>query len=126
MLIAAFIFVTSMAVIIQFGLLSWHAGLIRVAAESAPIGSAVPAKPLIAEGFANIAAYGKLCPDFDNGSYLKLPSVRLYYQALEFVKNLTQATWANREMALCTRYAAVMLSNQMDRNQAVLASVRSF
>jgi len=126
MLIAAFIFVTSLAVIIQFGLLSWHAGLIRVAAASMPIQSSVSPKPLISEGFASIAAYGKLCPDFGNGSYLKLPSVRLYYKALQFVRGLTQATWANREMTLCTQYAAVMLSNQFERNQAVLASVRSF
>lgn len=125
MLIAAFIFVTSLAVIVQFSLLSWHAGLIRVAAERTVIASAT-VKPLISEGFANIAAYGKLCPDFGDGSYLKLPSVRLYYRALQLVRDFTQATWANREMTLCTRYAAVMLSQRLERNQTMLAAVRSF
>jgi hypothetical protein len=56
MLIAAFIFVASLAVVIQFGLLSWHAGLIRVAAESAQCGPAsASAKPLISEGFQSPA-----------------------------------------------------------------------
>jgi hypothetical protein len=125
MLIAAFIFVTCLAVIVQFGLLSWHAGLIRVTAEPTVVSSAA-LKPLISEGFANITAYGKLCPDFGDGSYLKLPSVRLYYRALQFLQGLTEANWANREMTLCTRYAAVMLSQHLERNQVMRASVRSF
>jgi hypothetical protein len=34
--------------------------------------------------------------------------------------------WTNREMALCTQYAAVTLSQRMGRNQALLAEVRSY
>lgn len=123
MLIAAFIFVTSLAVVVQFSLLSWHAGLIRVAQPAATASGAV--KPFISEGFANIAAYGKLCPDFGDGSFLKLPSVRLYYRILQVVTDLTQARWATREMTLCTRYAAVMLSHRLERNQLALAAVRA-
>lgn len=129
MMIAAFIFVTSLAVILQFAVLSWRAALIRVAAEPLPneCGSLTlaSAKPLISEGFASITVYGKLCPDFADGSYLKLRSVRLYYHALELLKNVGHMAWAAGEMSLCTRYAAVMLSHRMDRNQAMLASVRS-
>jgi hypothetical protein len=129
MFIAALIFVMSMAVITQFGVLSWRAGLIRVAAE--PLSSQgesalIVAKPLISDGFANITAYGKLCPDFADGSYLKLRSVRLYYGALQFLSRVGHATWASHEMGLCTRYAAVMLSHRLQRNQAMLTSVRSF
>jgi hypothetical protein len=127
MLIAALIFVMSIAVIIQFGALSWHAGLIRVAAESVPSAHAIAAaKPLISEDFSNITAYGKLCPDFADGSYLQLRAVRLYYRGLQLLKDLGQMNWAAREMGLCTRYAAVMLSQRLERNQAMMASVRSF
>jgi hypothetical protein len=130
MMIAAFIFVASLAVILQFAALSWRAALIRVAAEPLPNGreslTLVAAKPLISEGFANITAYGKLCPDFEDGSYLKLRSVRLYYHALDLLKNVGHMGWAAGEMSLCTRYAAVMLSNRLERNQTMLAAVRSF
>lgn len=130
MLIAALICVMSSAVIIQFGVLSWRAGLIRVASGALPAAreasAIVAAKPLISEEFANITAYGKLCPDFGDGSYLKLRSVRLYYRGLQFLRNLGQMAWTAREMALCTRYAAVMLSQRLERNQAMLTSVRSF
>lgn len=129
MLIAAIIFVMSMAVVIQFGVLSWHAGLIRVASEPLVAGRELPAfalaKPLIAEDFYNITAYGKLCPDFSDGSFLKLRSVRAYYRALQVLKSAGHMAWAAREMGLCTRYAAVMLSRRLDDNQAMLASVRA-
>lgn len=130
MLIAALISVISMAVVIQFGVLSWRAGLIRVASELQVAGRELPsialAKPFITEDFYNITAYGKLCPDFSDGSFLKLRSVRTYYRALQFLKNVGRVGWASREMSLCTRYAAVMLSQRLDHNQAMLASVRSF
>jgi hypothetical protein len=129
MLIAAFISVISMAVVIQFGVLSWRAGLIRVASELQIAGRELPAiafaKPLITEDFYNITAYSKLCPDFSDGSFLKLRSVRAYYRALQFLKNVGQVGWAAGEMSLCTRYAAVMLSQRLNHNQAMLASVRS-
>jgi hypothetical protein len=127
MFIAALIFVISIAVIVQFGLLSWHAALIRVAAQplTLPNEDRAAAKSLIRGDFANIIAYGKLCPDFADGSYLKLRAVRFYYQGLELLKGLSHMAWTTSEMNLCTRYAAVMLSNHLERNQAVLASVRS-
>jgi hypothetical protein len=36
------------------------------------------------------------------------------------------SAWTNREMALCTQFAAVTLSQRMERNQALLAEVRSY
>lgn len=129
MLIATLIFVISMAVVIQFGVFSWRAGLIRVASESVLAGRELPAislaKPLISEDFCNITAYGKLCPDFSDGSFLKLRGVRAYYRALQVLKSVGQMGWTSREMSLCTRYAAVMLSQHLEHNQVMLASVRS-
>jgi hypothetical protein len=137
MLIAAFIFVMSMAAVVQFAVLSWRAGLIRVA--SAPLAADwqaladSTAKSMISDGFVNITAYSKLCPDIEAGSAPKLWSVRAYYRGLQFVRSLGEAIeplrnvqWASREMALCTQYAAVTLAQRLERNQAQLAAVRSF
>jgi hypothetical protein len=137
MLIAAFIFVMSMAAVIQFAVLSWRAALIRVASE--PLAAEwraladASAKSMISEGFANITAYSKLCPDLEAGSTPKLWSVRVYYSGLQLLRSLGESIeplrnlrWASREMALCTQYATVMLAQRLERNQAQLASVRSF
>lgn len=134
MLIAAFIFVMSMAAVIQFAVLSWRAGLIRVASGSlAAEWQASTAKSMISESFANITAYSKLCPDIEAGSTPKLRSVRAYYRCLQILGSLSNAIeplrnlqWTSREMALCTQYAAVTLAQRLERNQAQLASVRSF
>jgi len=36
------------------------------------------------------------------------------------------ASWAQREMALCTRYATVTLAQRLERNQVVAAELSSF
>ena len=137
MLIAAFIFVMSMAAVVQFAVLSWRAGLIRVASE--PLAAEwqaladSTAKSMISDGFVNITAYSKLCPDIEAGSAPKLWSIRAYSRGLQLLGSLSEAIeplrnlqWASREMALCTQYAAVTLAQRLERNQAQLASVRSF
>jgi hypothetical protein len=136
MLIAAFIFVISLAAMLQFVVLSWRAALLKVAAEPLsaewePLAGQL-AKTFVSNGFASMAAYSKLCPDLDSSSGPKLSSLRLYYRALEGVKTVLNAIapqnaeWTNREMALCTRCAAVMLSHRMEQNHALAAAARSF
>jgi hypothetical protein len=136
MLVAAFIFVISLATAIQFVVLSWRAALLKVAAEPLsaewePIAGQL-AKSFVSKGFASMAAYTKLCPDLDGASAPKLRSLRLYYRALEMMDSITKAVapqnlgWTSREMALCTRCAAVMLSHRMEQNHALAAAARSF
>lgn len=136
MLIAALIFVISLATVIQFAVLSWRAGLLRAAAE--PISprwepvTGLLAKSLIPDTFLNITAYGKLCPDVGTGSALKFRSLRLYYRLLNVVERFSRnfrpqsLAWTAQEKALCTRCAAVVLSRQLERNQALSAAARSF
>jgi hypothetical protein len=136
MLIAALIFVISLATVIQFAVLSWRAGLLRVASE--PVSTQwesladCTAKPLIKNDFLNITAYGKLCPDIGAGSAPKFWTLRAYYRLLQGVEKFSRAFmpqnlgWTAREMALCTRCAAVMLSRQLERNQALSVAARSF
>lgn len=136
MLIAAFIFVISLASAVQFVVLSWRAGLLKAAAEAVspewePVAEGL-AKSMIAQGFSNIAAYSELCPDLDSGAGPKFRTLRLYYRTLEMMDRIAKAVapgnagWTSREMALCTQCAAVMLSHRLEQNHALAVAARSF
>ncbi len=136
MLIAALIFVISLATALQFLILSWRGAMLRVASQPLstdwePVAGPL-AKSFFTNGFSSLAAYSELCPDFKSGAGPKVSTLRLYYQLLQcwqrIGKALTPTTslWTAREMALCTRCAAVMLSRRMEHNQALTAAARSF
>jgi hypothetical protein len=141
MLIAAFILVISTAALVQFAVFTWRAGLLRVASE--PILDQSEAESgqesrnvLKGKDFNEVLARQDLCPDLDTGSAPSLRLVRVYYgflRALHGLGNLIVSPgapgfggWTQREMALCTRYAAVILSHRVQDNQALAAEVRSF
>ncbi len=141
MLIAAFILVISTAAMVQFAVFTWRAGLLRVASE--PLLDQVEADSteasrnlLNGKDFKEVLARQDLCPDLDTGSAPSLRPVRTYYsllRALHGLGNLIVSPgapgfggWTQREMALCTRYAAVVLSHRVQNNQALAAEARSF
>ena len=136
MLVASLIFVISIVAMIQFAVFTWHAGLLRVACEpvelEAEAAAAMANKSLQFNDFRNVAAYQKLCPELVGGQSSELRSIRVYYRFLQFLTSLggslfpPESGWAQREMALCTRYASVVLSQRLERNQAQMAEVRSF
>lgn len=136
MLVASFIFVISLAAMIQFAAFTWHAGLLRVAGEADEVGAHaaehVFPNSLPHNDFRKVAAYQQLCPELAGGEASKLRSVRLYYRFLQFLTSLSgslfsaHSGWTHREMALCTRYASVILSQRLERNQVQMAEVRSF
>lgn len=136
MLIAALIFVISTATALQFVVLSWRAAMLQVASEPLsadwePIAGSL-AKPFVSKGFSSLAAYSDLCPDFKGGGGPKVRTLRLYYQFLQLCQGIGSlitsdgVLWTAREMALCTRCAAVMLSHRMEHNHALSAAARSF
>lgn len=133
MFIAAFILVISVAATVQFAVLSWRAGLLRLAAEPLPseVDSSVTStlNLLQSQDFSGILAIQGLCPDLSRGNAPGLGSVRLYYKVLQSLSALAGAIlpmapssgWAQSEMALCTRYATVVLSQRVQRNRALRA-----
>lgn len=136
MLIAALIFVISMAAALQFVVLSWRAAILKVASEPLsadwePLAGSL-AKSFMSKGFSGLAAYSDLCPDFNGGAGPKVRTLRLYYQVLQLCQRIGNsvtpnvAFWTAREMALCTRCAAVVLSHRMEQNHALSAAARSF
>jgi hypothetical protein len=137
MLIAAFILVISVAALIQFAVFTWRAGLLCVASQPLPnqvdMGYA-NCNALQSKDFGGISAYQELCPEIGADARQNLRSVRLYYRFLQFVSTLGNSfleaamptNWTQREMALCTRYATVVLSQRMERNHALATEVRSY
>jgi len=133
MLIAALIFVISMAATIQFGILSWRAGLIRVAATqlSAETGGnfQIGSNLLKNNSFLDVEVYQKLCPNVSGDPAPNLRPVRLYYNFLKLANSFGVSAsqgWARREMDLCTRYATVVLVQRLQRNQALAFESRSY
>jgi CxxC motif-containing protein (DUF1111 family) len=134
MLIGAFILVISFSALIQFAVFTWRAGVLQVASQAPEFepdsSEALSRNYLNSNSFHDVAAYQNLCPELSAGSAPKLGSVRVYYRLLQALKALGEAmpsaAWAEREMALCTRYAAAVLSQRLVRNQAMLAEVRSY
>ena len=140
MLIAAFILVISTAAMVQFAVFSWRAGLLRVASEPLLDQSEASVEAsrnlLNAKDFKEVLARQDLCPDLDTGSAPSLRPVRIYYSVLRALHGLGNLIvspgapgfggWTQREMALCTRYAAVVLSHRVQSNQALAAEARSF
>jgi hypothetical protein len=138
MLIAAFILVISLAAMVQFAVLSWRAGLLRLAGEPQQGKADSPVAPCLnlsqSHNFKDLYTYQELCPDLGGGDAPDLRFVCLYYRVLESLSALAGAIlpkglatgWAQGEMALCTRYTAVVLSQRLARNQAWLADVRSY
>jgi hypothetical protein len=139
MLIAAFILVMSLAATVQFAVFIWRAGLLRVAAEpvSEPMLAAeTSANPLNTNDFASATAVQGLFPDLDTNAVPKFRAVRLYFSFLKLAKQIGNIAvspgapgfggWTTREMALCTRYATVVLSQRLERNRMLCDEARSF
>lgn len=137
MLTAAFILVISVAALLQFAAFTWRAGLLSVASQPLPdqVFTETGTSDLLqSKDFADISAYQQLCTEIGAESGETLRSVHLYYRFLQFVSRLGSSIleaamptgWTQREMALCTRYAAVVLSQRLERNHALAAEVRSY
>jgi len=138
MLISAFIFVISMAAVIQFVVQSWRSGLMRVASIASTVAAADPAsqvyrKILETSDFYEVMGYQKVCQDLQASGSQSLSGVAAYYRVLSAVKALgsqiglqAASAWSMQEMAMCTRYAAVVMIQRLERNQSTAAEVRSY
>ncbi len=127
-MIAALIFVISVAAGIQLAVFSWRAAMISFAGQqvSSPLAISMTAK-----GFREISAVQALCPDLSPSQSKQLRPVAVYYRSLELLNSLSKAVpacraWAQQEMAICARYAAAVMEQRLQSNQACFAAVRSY
>ena len=134
MLIAALIFVISMAATIQFGVLSWRAGLIRIAATR--LRAEMDAKIQVGSNllknnnFLDVEVYQKLCP---NVSGEPAPNLGPVATLLQFPQT-DELRWRVRHLrhGLSGRwtFAPAMpqssLVQRLERNQAFAIQARSY
>jgi hypothetical protein len=129
MLVSILILVVSLAALIQFAAFTWRAAFLSVATADLPEDQA---KYIVLSDFEEASAYEKLCPELTAQRGGKLSSVSAYHSLLRLASSIGDAIlppaagWAQREMALCTRYATVTLSRRMERNQIAAAELSSF
>lgn len=134
-MIAALIFVISLAALVQFGLLSWRAAFLSVASKpvSEEIRAALGpyAESSDAPDFESAAEWLKLSPNLV-GTDRRTWTVRLYYTALRAMSSLAQfvtpskAGWWQQEMGACARYIAVVADERLQRNRLCIAEMQSF
>jgi hypothetical protein len=127
-MIAALIFVISVAAGIQLAVFSWRAAMISFAGQqvSTPLAISMTAK-----GFREITAVQALCPDLTPSRSKQLRPVQAYFRSLELLNSLSKAipacgAWAQQEMAICARYATAVMEQRLQSNQACFAAVRSY
>ena len=130
MLISILILVVSLAALIQFAAFTWRAAFLTVATADLPEDLV---KHITLNDFKEASAYERLCPELGiRVVSTRLASVSAYNAFLQFAISIgdailpSAAGWAQREMALCTRYATVTLAQRLERNQVVAAELSSF
>jgi hypothetical protein len=138
MLIAAFILVISVAAMMQFAVFAWRASLLRTVSERFTNESDATLQPhpnlLAASSFEEVVTvYDELCPELEAGPTPNLRAVSFYYSLMSLVNRAAGlllpgegVSWTHREMALCTQYATVRLSQRLERNTSVVNQARSF
>ena len=138
MLIAAFILVISTAALMQFAMFAWRASLLRAVSEQYVNEANASLQPypnlLSFSSFQEVmAVYRELCPELQSAPAANLRPVSIYYTAMGFLSRLGASImpaegfgWPHREMALCTQYATVRLSQRLERNINVVNQARSY
>ena len=136
-MIAALIFVISVAAGIQLAVFSWRAAMISFADQ--PMSSAVqPAlaqfsKSMTSNGFRDISAIHSLCPDLASSQSTQLRHVKAYYRCMELLNSFCQsiplaaaARGPGEKWPPGARYAVVMMDQRLQSNQACSPAIRSY
>jgi len=128
-MVAAIIFMVSVVAFAQFGLYYWRATISGIAAQAISerirVAAGITHAGIGAQDFRNIIILKDLSPDLrgPNGSFT---AIRAYYAVVEKLGRIVpaMASWANAEMATCSRYAAVLMDQHLERNMVCAAQVR--
>ena len=133
-MVAALIFVIALAALLQFASSYWRALLLTIAAEpiserleQAVAGSSAPTP----SDFSALLAWYGACPRLGKEGR-GVCSVSFYYRLLGVLKAAFGRTlpdvsaWADREMAACSSYVAVLVDRRLQQNFALADQIRSW
>ena len=113
----------------QFALYYWRAMIFGVAAheisDRTRIAAGITSTTLGAKDLRSILMLNNVWPVL-HGSRNSFRCVRSYYAVMEKLGRMIPAvsSWADGEMATCSRYVAVLMDQQLDRNIACAAQLR--
>ena len=128
-MMAVILFTVSALAFVQFGLYYWRATISGVAAQAISerirIAAGITAAAIGAQDFYSILILNDLSPDL-RGSAGSFFAVRAYYSVIQKLGRIVpaMASWANAEMTTCSRYVAVLMDQQLERNIACAAQMR--
>jgi hypothetical protein len=128
-MIAAILFCVSIAMLGQFGFYYWRAMVISVSAlpvsDRLRVAARITATAVGSHDFRAILTVYNLVPDL-RGSGSALRAIRAYYSVVEKLGRLipSVAKWSEVEMTCCSRYAAVLVDQHLERNLACAAQMR--
>jgi hypothetical protein len=127
--------IVSVAAMIQFSVYYWRSLVAGVAAQ--PVSSRVCMAAGLdhdapgADDFSALLSLHRLTPGLE-GRPAKLGALQGYFLAMRGIQSLVSSripaieNWAKSEMALCSRYVAVMVGERLDRNLACAAAMRTY
>jgi hypothetical protein len=128
-MIPSIIFLVSVVGVAQFGLYYWRATISGIAAQAISdrirVAAGITHPGIQAQDFRNIIILKDLSPNL-RGAGASFAVIRTYYAIVEKLGSIipAMASWANAEMATCSRYAAVVMDQHMERNMVCAAQVR--
>jgi hypothetical protein len=128
-MVAAIIFMISVAAFVQFGLYYWRATISGVAAQAISdrirMAAGITHAGIDGQDFRSIIMLKDLSPDL-RGPSGSLRTIRAYYAVIEKLGWIVpaMANWADAEMATCSRYVAVLMDQHLERNLACAAQMR--
>ncbi len=128
-MIGAIIFTVSVVACGQFVALYWRAMMHEVATQPISgrirVAMRITDRAVSAGDFRSILGIYDMAPDL-SGPSKALNALRSYYWIVEKIGAITPAlkSWAENEMATCSRYAAVLVDQHLERNMACAAEMR--
>jgi hypothetical protein len=128
-MITVAIFAVSLFLLAQFSLFYWRTLMLTGAAEelSERIQELGPA----AEDLAAVTCLHRMCPGVGLAERTGMLAARSYHASMRALKALTAkavpsvASWAQAEITVCTRYAAVRLDHRLAQNLAFSSNART-
>jgi hypothetical protein len=128
-MIAAIIFVASMVGMAQFGVYYWRATIAGIASQAISerirAAAGITHAGINGRDFRSIMILKELSPVL-RGASASFAVIRSYYAIVETVGRIipAMASWTENEMATCSRYAAVLMDQHLERNMVCAAQVR--
>ena len=130
-MISAILLCVSIVTLCQFGFYYWRTMVVNISAQPISdrvrLAAGVTAPTVSSHDFLAILSVRDMVPGL-RGSGACFGAIRTYYAAAEKLGRLIPsiAKWSEAETTYCSRYAAVLVDQHLQRNLAHAVEVRGF